>query len=120
MPAGRPRKEFDWDQFDKLCQFNCTQQEVSDFFDISHDTLDNRIREKYGMNFSEYSAKRFVDTKISLRRKMWQTALGGNVTMMIFLAKNNLGMQDAIAVAEAKDRGFRFYDPENKEAAPFV
>lgn len=117
---GRPRKEIDWEELQKLCAIGCTLQEVADWFDISTDTLDNRVREKHGIIFSAYCAKEFVGAKISLRRQMWNMALKGNVTLMIFLAKNNLGMKDVMAVTDSKDRGFRFYDPEKKESEPFV
>ena len=34
--------------------------------------------------------------KMSLRRTMYQGAMGGNVTLMIFYAKNYLGMKDVV------------------------
>jgi hypothetical protein len=34
--------------------------------------------------------------KMSLKRKQWEVAMGGNVTMLIWLGKQNLGQTDKI------------------------
>ena len=37
-----------------------------------------------------------AEGKMSLRRKMWEMALGGNVSLLIWLSKNELGMSDKV------------------------
>ncbi len=41
--TGRPRnKEWDWDEFEMLCEFQCTQKEVADFFKTDRHELIRR------------------------------------------------------------------------------
>lgn len=90
---GRPRKEFDQTQFEKLCQLQCTEQEIADWFDFSRDTLDERCREQYGDSFSTvYNIKR-SEGKVSLRRSQFQLAQK-NAAMSIFLGKNYLNQKE--------------------------
>lgn len=91
---ARPRKEFDVDQFEKLCQIQATEQEIANWFDMTDDTLNARCKETYGKCFSD-TYKKYSDTgKMSLRRKQVQIALNGNVTMLIWLGKQMLGQSD--------------------------
>ena len=45
---ARPRKEIDVDEFEKLCGFMCTEEEISEFFDVSVDTLQRWCKRTYG------------------------------------------------------------------------
>lgn len=92
--GGRPRLEIDMKELDKLCTLQCTAEEIASWFDCSVDTIENRIKEHSGLGFSEYFAKKRGKGKISLRRKQFETAMSGNVTMQIFLGKNYLGQAD--------------------------
>jgi hypothetical protein len=61
-PVGRPRKEIDFTEVDKLCALHCTAEEIAGFFEITTFTLDQRIKEQqkpdgtYYKNFLEYFA----------------------------------------------------------------
>ena len=94
MPAGRPKKEIDFEQLDKLCKLQCTGEECASFFGMDYDTLNARIKEHHDSNFSDYYKKNSGEGKISLRRLQWQAAQGGNVTMLIWLGKQYLGQAD--------------------------
>ncbi len=94
---GRPRKEIDFDQFEKLCYLQCTQIEIMGFLDIgTRDTLNARIREHYGEEhcFSTIFDQKKQGGKIAIRRKQFQVAESGNVTMLIWLGKQWLGQSD--------------------------
>ena len=65
----------------------CTKREIATVLGISVDTLNRRFR-------SEFRQGR-AQGKTTLRRKMWDTANGGNVTMQIFLSKQWIGYRDA-------------------------
>lgn len=91
---ARPRKEFNWDELDKLCALHCSKTEVAWFFGIHPDTLDARIREKTGESFSVYFRKASSDGKISARRQLYKMMMNGNTSVAIFIAKNWLGMRD--------------------------
>lgn len=92
--AGRPRIEIDWEEFDKLCALQCTQEEIAAWFNCSADTIDRRVKETYNANFAEIFAQKAGKGKISLRRKQMSVAQSGNVTMLIWLGKQYLGQSD--------------------------
>ena len=95
---GRPRKEIDPVEFEKLCALQCTLEEVCGWFGVQDDTLNKWCKENYeGRTFSEVFAEKRVNGKISLRRNMMQLA-SKNATMAIFLAKNWLGMSDNVEI----------------------
>jgi hypothetical protein len=91
---GRPRKEIDWEQFDKLCSLQCTLVEIAGWFDCSEDTIERRVEEEYRVTFAEHYKKRSAKGKMSIRRKQFDVAMSGNVTMLIWLGKQFLGQKD--------------------------
>lgn len=93
---ARPRKELDFDALAKLCAILCTKDEICAFFNIDEKTLSARIQEEYGMGFSDYYKKASADGTMSLRRKQFEVAMKGNVTMLIWLGKNILKQSDYV------------------------
>lgn len=91
---GRPVIEIDFKEFEKLCALACTQVEIAEWFDCSPDTIDRRVKEHYGETFAEVFKKKSSKGKISLRRKQFEVALTGNVTMLIWMGKQLLGQSD--------------------------
>lgn len=91
---GRPRKEIDWDDFDRLALIQCTLREIAAWFDVSEDTIEARVKETHGVTFAEHLAQRSCKGKVSLRRKQYQAAMGGNTALLIFLGKQWLGQSD--------------------------
>lgn len=93
---GRPTIEIDWEQFEKLCGLHCTLIEIAAWFKCSMDTIERACKRHYKESFAEvYSKKKSVGS-ISIRRKMYEIAMGGNCTMLIWLSKNLLGFTDKI------------------------
>lgn len=95
--GGRPRKEIEQKEFEKLCSLQCTEVEICEWFGVSDKTLANWCRDIYGMGFSEVFEQKRSAGKIALRRSMFQLAQK-NATMAIFLAKNWLGMTDNVEI----------------------
>jgi hypothetical protein len=96
---GTPYTRIDWDQFEKLCALHCTLIEIAEFFDCSEDTIERHVKTKYKANFADVFKRKSSKGKISLRRKMFETAMSGGkgaTTMMIWLSKQQLGMSDKI------------------------
>lgn len=93
---GIPRnlKSIDWDEFEKLCIIQATEEEIAAWFNMSADLVNDRVKEKYGCTFSELSRQKRGKGKISLRRKQFQKALAGDTTLLIWLGKNMLGQSD--------------------------
>lgn len=70
-----------------LASLGCSIREIAKWFGVTESTM------KY--NFADYIDKGYEETKQKLRQAMIKNALGGNATLMIFLAKNMLGMSDS-------------------------
>lgn len=93
MATGRPRKEIDKTNFEKLCGLFCTLDEIAGFFDCSEDTIERWCKREYKQSFAEISAKKRGLGKISLRRSGLELAKK-NAAVHIFYCKNYLGMTD--------------------------
>jgi hypothetical protein len=99
--TGRPKKNIDQSEFEKLCGLQCTITEMCAFFDCDDKTLSKWCHETYGMSFSEiFEIKRGLG-KISLRRSQFRLA-EKNAAMAIFLGKQYLGQSDQVE-AETDD-----------------
>lgn len=94
---GRPRKEIDAREFEKLCELQCTLVEIAGFFDCSEDTIEKWCKREYEETFAEVYKKHSESGKIALRRHMLRLA-EKSAPMAIFLAKNWLGMSDNVEV----------------------
>ena len=94
-PMGRPKIEIDEIQFVKLCELQCTEEEIAGFFECSVDTIDRWCKRTFGETFAEVSAKKRVKGRIALRRAQLQLAQK-NPSMAIFLGKNWLKQTDRI------------------------
>ena len=51
---ARPKKEIDFETVEKLCQIQCTGEEIAAVLGVDYDTLATRVKEEYNMKFSEY------------------------------------------------------------------
>lgn len=106
---GRPRKEIDKDQFEKLCYLQCTLVEIASFFACSEDTIENWCKRTYQdetgnpLTFSEVYKIHSAGGKISIRR--WQFKMAEhNPSMAMFLGKVLLGQRETMDVSvEARD-----------------
>lgn len=95
---GRPKKEIDKQQFEKLCGLQCTLEEVCGYFGVEDDTLNRWCKETYdGKTFSEIFKVKRGAGKISLRRYQFQLA-ETNPTMAIWLGKQYLGQSDQVHI----------------------
>jgi hypothetical protein len=83
---GRPKKNIDENQVVKLAAINCSYAEMAAVLDCDEKTLSNR--------FSQAIKKGRETGKMSLKRKQYEVAMGGNVTMLIWLGKQMLGQSD--------------------------
>lgn len=94
LVIGRPKIELNWEDVDKLLALHCTLAEVAAWFFTTEDTIEKRVKEEKGMLFSEYATQKRAIGKASLRRRQFQKAIEGNVTMLIWLGKQWLGQTD--------------------------
>jgi len=87
--AGRPKKELDKEQVYKLALMHCNMQEMADFFCVDVKTLRT--------NYSQEIQKGKAEGKIRLRKKQFEVAERGNVSMLIWLGKQVLGQNDGVS-----------------------
>ena len=92
--VGRDKTVVPPEQVQELAELGCTDRDIANFFGVAENTL------RY--NFSDYLTKGREELKISLRRSMLKTAHSGNAAVLIFLAKNMLGMSDSPLNSEDK------------------
>lgn len=92
--AGRPKTNIDKSNFEKLCQMQCTLEEIAGFFDCCDDTINNWCKEVYDDNFSGVYKKKNAPGLISLRRTQFKLA-EKNPSMAIWLGKQYLGQRDS-------------------------
>lgn len=85
------------EQFEKLCEIQCTEQEIMSFFGVCKDTLISWCVNTYGVNFSTIYNEKRQGGKASLRRSQFELART-NASMSIWLGKQYLGQKDNIDV----------------------
>ena len=89
--------QINWDEFDKLVSYQCTQVEIASFFDISVDTLERACENDRGVKLAEIWDKRKFSGKVRLRKVQFEIAESkgtGAATMAIFLGKVILNQND--------------------------
>lgn len=91
---GRPQIEIDKLEFEKLCEFQATKKDIANTFNVGEATIDRWCQRTYGMNFEDTFDRKRVKGLNSLRAKQYETAMKGNVSMMIWLGRNWLGQKD--------------------------
>ena len=91
---GRPQKQIDKEIFEKLCNIQCTQEEIAGVFECSIDTINRWCKRTYKETFADIYKKKSASGKMSLRRWQFDTAKRGNATMQIWLGRQYLGQTD--------------------------
>lgn len=101
---GRPRIDFNWTQFDKLCALPfITQEDICNIMGIDKLLAIRRIKEKYPEEtFDTYRRKKHSNFKASLLAKQIEMAMKGNPTLLIWLGKQYLGQKDTQQITHEK------------------
>ena len=82
--------QINWDEFDKLVSYQCTQDEVAAFFDCDVDTLNNACLRDRGCKLSDIWDKRKFLGRVRLRKAQFaivEKGGSGAATMAIWLDK---------------------------------
>lgn len=90
---ARPRTEIDKQQFENLCAFQCTKEEIAGWFHCSEDTIERWCKREYKKCFAVVFAEKRGIGRISLRRSQFRMA-EHNPTMAIWLGKQYLGQKE--------------------------
>lgn len=89
-----PKIEIDFEQLEEMCKIMCTQAEICAILNIDSETLTDRIKEKYAMDYRSYYKWKSAEGRRSLRRHQFKAAERGNSAMLIFLGKVILEQQE--------------------------
>jgi hypothetical protein len=92
--GGRPRKVIDQGFFERLCENQCTLEEIAHVLDVSEDTVERWCKRAYELGFADTYKKFSAWGKTSLRRYQFEAAKKGNPTIQIWLGKQYLGQTD--------------------------
>lgn len=84
--GGRPKVNLDVDLIKKLASIHCTKAEIASIVGCHVDTLYAR--------YSDILRAGDEEGKMSLKRKMHEVAMHGDVKMLIWLSKQRLGYKE--------------------------
>jgi hypothetical protein len=90
--VGRPRAQINLEQVKTLAGLSCTEPEIASVIGINYATW--KRHKQQNPELEEMIEQGKLTGNASLRRKQWETAMDGNVTMQIWLGKNRLGQSD--------------------------
>ena len=106
---GRPRKEIDWIQLESVVTLDgsldyCAERQLVKWgkepnkktIKAAREVIERRVKERYGMTFTEFKEQKKEPVRLKLRQKQLDTAFSGNVTMMIWLGKQILGQSEKL------------------------
>lgn len=91
---ARPCKEVNENQLGVLCRLKPTQKDCADFFGVSPDTIENRVKAWGYESFSDFREQNMVHTRFALITKAIDKATKGDNCMLIFCLKNLCGWKD--------------------------
>jgi len=90
---ARPKKEFKPEIIEALAACCCTFEEVAAYIGWHPATVYRRMEDPKSA-FAQAYERGAANGRATLRRKQYENAMKGNVTMQIWLGKQNLGQTD--------------------------
>lgn len=96
LTKGRPRKVLTEDALklvENLWRIMCTEEDIAIILGTTRETLFSKENEPL---FKEAYKKGQANARQSLRRKQYEVAMKGNVSMLIWLGKQWLGQTDKV------------------------
>lgn len=117
----KKKLNIDWDRVISYLEKQSPGSAIASMIGISGQCLYERCLEDNGITWSEFRKMHQQVGAERLRQKMYEQAMTGDKTLMIFLAKNYLGMADKVeAKVETREwkvsyDGFDPTVPEDEE-----
>lgn len=91
---ARNKIPIDWKVVDEKLSHFCEGTEIAAYLGITEDTLYNRVKEVFNLDFSVYKAQKRAKGEQILRELQLKSAMNGNVVMQIWLGKQYLSQSD--------------------------
>lgn len=93
---GPQPKELDWVRLDQYLELGAGLLDCTEFLQCSDDKIQKDIRKKFDLTFTQYRQKKLSKMRVKLLQKQFEVAMGGNVSMLIWLGKQVLGQTDKL------------------------
>lgn len=103
---GRPEKKIEWEKLDLYLKAGSTQKKICLSFNVDPETLNRHIKNKYGKNFSDYSASLRSTGEMLIEAVQFQKAMSGNISMLMWLGKVRLGQKEPENIIAAANQPF--------------
>lgn len=128
--VGRPKSSFDWDLVESLSILEASEVFIAERLLIKEGVnpdkksiaakvklIQRRIEERYGYNFVQYKDQKVETKRIKLRQSLFKAAENGNISAMIWLSKQYLGMSDKQEIQQSTSLSvdmnkFKFVEPK--------
>lgn len=91
---SRNKIPIDWKVVDEKLSHFCEGTEIAAYLGITEDTLYNRVKEVFSLDFSVYKAQKRAKGETILRELQLKSAMNGNIVMQIWLGKQYLSQSD--------------------------
>ena len=94
MSAGRTPKEINWDEVELFIKAGSTQKRICEYLEICKETLVDRVKIKYGMDYSAFSASLRSKGELMIEAQQYQKAMKGYWPALLWLGKIRLGQKE--------------------------
>ena len=87
-------KPIDWAKFELYLKAGATQTKIAKSFGIDPETLSYRVKDHYGMSYTDYSTSLHSTGELLIEATQFQKALAGNIQMLLWLGKIRCGQRE--------------------------
>lgn len=94
---GREKKDFtpqEWDKIELYMKAGATQKRIAEAFRVETDTLRTKFKERYGDSYHNVNESFRRTGELLIEATQFQKALGGNISMLIWLGKVRCGQRE--------------------------
>jgi hypothetical protein len=88
------KKEINWDMIELYAKAGCKQIDICKAFHIDEVTLRKRVKEKYDMEWSAFSAALHSEGVLLIKAQQFQKAMKGFWPALQWLGKVDLGQKE--------------------------
>jgi len=88
------KKEINWEMVELYVKSGCKQIDICKKFHIDEDTLRARVKEKYDMEWSAFSASLLSEGDMLIAAQQFQKAMKGFWPALLWLGKIRLGQRE--------------------------
>lgn len=88
------KKEINWERVEMYVKAGCTQERIAKSLYIDRDTLRDRVKDKYGIEYSAFSAALHSEGDMLIEAKQFDKAMKGCWPALLWLGKVRLGQKE--------------------------